>query len=339
MTNKPAVSDTLPGVVWEEVACPLCLGQEAKTICEANDVLHGLPGRFRLNRCANCGHVYLNPRPTRETISHYYPSDYSPHQLAEHPMQEALPLPKPSRSIRLAKWVPGLRGLYYWLKDTKAEIVPVVTKSQPRALELGCGNGNFLEILRKKGWQAEGLEPADAPAADVRRRGFRVCHGAFQSGLYDEHAFDAVFAWMVLEHLHDPLGTLHEICRILKPGGWIVLSVPNWGCWEPKVLRRYWYSLQLPTHLHQFTPRILRSMLADCGFQDIRVIHQQNVFNLIGTLGLWLREKSPNGRLGPRLLDFIANPSVRGQLALAPLGKVLAWTRQSGRLTITARAK
>ena len=339
MTDKPVVNDSLPGVVWEEPPCPLCHSQSSTRVCEAPDVLHGLPGQFRLVRCRDCRHVYLNPRPTLETIAQYYPSDYSPHASTNEPVHEGTQPPTPSRFIQLAKWVPGLRGLYYWLKETGAEFVPPVQEPQPQALELGCGNGNFLEILRDKGWHAQGLEPADAPVAAVRRKGFTVHHGVFGPALYEEHSLDAVFAWMVLEHLHDPPGTLREIHRILKPNGWLVLSVPNWGCWEPKVLGRYWYSLQLPTHLHQFTPRILRNTLAECGFEQIRVVHQRNVFNLIGTLGLWLREKFPNGRLAPKLLDFIANPSVRGQLALAPLGKVLAWTRQGGRLTITARAK
>ena len=337
MTDKLPCSDGLPGVIWEQIACPLCHSQDSKRVCETRDVLHGLPGRFRLVRCRGCSHVYLNPRPTPETICHYYPADYSPHAAPVDPEQEGTHESSSSRSIQMAKWIPGLRGLYYWLKETCAEVVPPVNVAEPRALELGCGNGGFLKILRNKGWQAEGLEPAEAAVTEARRKGFRVHHGIFTDGLYDENSQNAVFAWMVLEHLHDPVRALHEIHRILKPGGWFVASVPNWGCWEPRVLGPYWYSLQLPTHLHQFTPHILRRTLADCGFEHVRVIHQRNVFNLLGSLGLYARERFPKRRLGSRLLEFIANPSVRGQLALAPLAKVLAWIHQGGRLTVTAR--
>ncbi len=338
MTDEPVISDSLPGVAWEESSCSLCHGQSWKRVCEAEDVLHGLPGRFRLVRCCDCGHVYLNPRPTLETIAKYYPADYSPHASANDAVQDGAPTAGPSRSLQLAKRIPGLRGLYYWLKETNAEVVPSVDEPEPRALELGCGNGRFLGILRDKGWQAEGLEPAEAPVAEARRSGFQVHKGVFRPGLYAERSLDAVFAWMVLEHLHDPPEALREIHRILKPGGWLVLSVPNWGCWEPKVLGRYWYSMQLPTHLHQFTPRALRKTLSHSGFGQIRVIHQRNVFNLVGSAGLWMREKFPQRRLGPKLLDFIANPSVGGQLALAPIAKLLAWSHQGGRLTVTARS-
>ncbi len=336
--DEPGLGERLEGVAWEETPCPLCGRAEASRVCVAGDLLHGLPGRFQLMRCRSCDHVYLNPRPTPDSIGRYYPADYSPHASARNCAGEE-PQPGPaSPLVRRTRWIPGLRSVYYWLKETCAEVVPPVDAAEPRALELGCAGGRFLEILRRQGWQAEGLELAEAPVAEARRRGFRVHQGAFRPGLYEAASFDAVFAWMVLEHLHDPPGALREIHRLLKPGGRVMLSVPNWGCWEPRVLGRYWYSLQLPTHLHQFTPRSLRRVLSDSGFEQIRVIHQRNVFNLLGSLGLWLREKHPDGGAGPQLLEFIANPSVGGQLALAPIAKLLAWSRQGGRLTVTARS-
>ncbi len=284
--------------------------------------------------------MYLNPRPTCECIGQFYPDDYSPHARQNTEAQEEIQgaeTKTPWYLSRSVRGVPGLRGLYYWLKETQSVIVPSVDKPEPRALELGCAGGRFLEVLRKRGWQAEGLEPAEAPVAEARSRGFRVHHGPFAPGIYPPRSQDAVFAWMVLEHLHDPRGTLKEIRSILKPQGWIVFSVPNWGCWEPSLMGRYWYPLEPPIHLHQFTPRTLRRMLAEAGFEQIHVIHQRNVLNLVGSTGLWLREKFPQGRLGPKLLDFVCSPSVRGQLALAPIAKALAWFHQGGRLTVTAK--
>ncbi|MDD4270835.1 MAG: class I SAM-dependent methyltransferase [Pirellulaceae bacterium] len=339
-------SDQLPPVEWETPDCPLCGSGRWKLRLRAGDLLHQTRGCFQLVECRDCRHVYVSPRPTRESIGRFYPQDYAPHTprgcrggAASTPPDggaASSPAWYLSRPIRL---VPGLRRLYHWLRESHGEMMPPLDAPGRRALELGCAGGRFLELLREAGWQAEGVEPASAPAAEARQHGFRVHHGAFEPGLFANNSFDAVFAWMVLEHLHDPLGTLDEIQRILKPDGWFIFSVPNWACWEPAVFERYWYCLQPPIHLHQFTPRGLRRILAQTGYRDVRVIHQHNVFNLLGSLGLWLRTAFPQRRLGPRLLEFLVNPSVGGQLALAPLAKPLAWLHQGGRLTVTARVE
>ncbi|NLS97286.1 MAG: methyltransferase domain-containing protein [Planctomycetaceae bacterium] len=329
----------LADIEWEQIACPVCGCPDWRRVRTMTNLQYRTSNEFQLVRCSDCRHVYVNPRPTLDCIGRFYPDDYSPHAEPEadnhlEQKQEGVPwyLSRPVRAI------PGLRGLYYWLKETCAEVVPKVDGATPRALELGCAGGRFLETLRDRGWQAEGLEPAERPVAAARGRGFRVHHSPFVPGIYEPGSFDAVFAWMVLEHLHDPCGALREVHRILKPRGWIVFSVPNWGCWEPRALGRYWCLLDPPLHLHQFTPRILRRILTEAGFGQIRVIHQRNAFNLVWSAGLWLREKCPQAQLAQRLLDFAPNPSVRGQLALAPIAKVLAWMRQSGRLTVAARA-
>ncbi|MHB8901095.1 MAG: class I SAM-dependent methyltransferase [Thermoguttaceae bacterium] len=325
---------------WEEIACPICDQTSRKLVRKTRNLLYQTAEEFQLVRCVACGHVYLNPRPTGESIGRFYPADYSPH-VGEGAGGPA----RPPGDSSATPWhlsgpvraVPGLRSLYYWLKETRSQIIPPVDKPRPQALELGCAGGRFLEMLRERGWQAEGLEPAEGPVAEARRRGFRVHHGPIAPGIFPPRSQDAVFAWMVLEHLHDPRMALAEIRSILRPGGWLVFSVPNWACAERWLMGRYWYPLEPPIHLHHFTPRTLRRILVEAGFERIEVIHQRNVFNVMGSLGLWLREKFPRGRLGPKLLDFVNHPSVRGQLSLAPLAKGLAWMHQGGRLTVTAR--
>ena len=84
---------------------------------------------------------------------------------------------------------------------------------------MGCGSGRFLERLQESGWEVEGVEPANVPAQRCRDRGLNVHLGHFESLKLDDESFDAVFAWMVIEHLHDPAAALREIHRLLKPDG------------------------------------------------------------------------------------------------------------------------
>jgi SAM-dependent methyltransferase len=340
---------------WEHTTCPLCGEDRPRVLLRAPDRLYGFPGEFVWVRCDGCRHVYLDPRPTPQTIAQFYPEDYGPHRGADQEAKvdssassaavsgESSGGPSGTSSSaqpwylsRLTRGVPGLRRFYYWLRETCATVVPDPVGESAEALELGCGDGRFLVQLRDRGWGAVGIEPAASAAARARQRGFHVHTGVLGSQQFSKDSFDAVFAWMVLEHLHDPRAVVDQIHRILRSGGYFALSVPNFGCWEPKVFRSFWYAIE-PTHLQQFTPRTLRGLLLDSGFSIERWIHQRNVFNLVGSCGLLARRTLPRSRLGDRLIRFTDHPSMWGQLALAPLAKLLAWVHQGGRLTVVCR--
>ena len=115
------------------------------------------------------------------------------------------------------------------------------------------------------------------------------------------------------------------------------MCVPNFGCWERRAFGRFWYALQLPTHLQHYTQKSLRQLLDTAGFESVELIHQRNVNNLVGTLGLWLRTKCPRWSLGARLIRWTDNPTSLGLCVLAPLARGLAALGQAGRLTVVAR--
>ncbi len=331
-------------VAWERATCVLCGSSSNRIVLEASDLLYGCAGRFTLVRCQQCGHYYLDPRPTPQSIADFYPSQYGPHQDHQQPATKTVdedvagsPPKTPWYLSSLVRSIPGLRRLYYWMSKTDAEIIPEVATTPPRALELGCGNGRFMELLNEQGWETEGIEPAETPARRCIDRGLNVRLGEFEAMALDDGVYDVVFAWMVIEHLHDPALAICKIREVLKPEGLLLFSVPNFGSWEARIFGRYWYSLQLPTHLNHFSPKTLRRLLQQNGFEIVRLYHQQNVLNLIGSLGIWLRFKFPKRAIGQRLIHFTDNPTMWGRLLLSPLAKILSLLRQGGRLTVLAR--
>jgi len=277
-----------------------------------------------------------------EAIGNYYPPDYGPY----HAEESAAPVHGPaveskqpwylSRPVRA---VPGLRRCYYWLTRSYATWVPPRPAHRAQALELGCSDGRFLQELRDAGWQGVGVEPSAEPARRARERDFTVHHGMLEPGMFPAGGFDACFAWMVIEHLHDPLATLREVRRLLADDGWLVFSVPNFGCREAHVFGRYWLDLDVPRHLQHFCPRTVKQLLDSAGFRVSRIIHQRNMLSQIGSAGLWLRARFPGSRLGPALIQFTNHPRLWPQLALAPVAKLLAALRQGSRLTVVARPR
>jgi SAM-dependent methyltransferase len=237
--------------------------------------------------------------------------------------------------LRSVGWI---NRSYNWIVESRGHVIPIPASTDvPSGLELGCAGGAFLETLRSGGWTVTGIEPSAAAAGRAREKGLDVRVGTLESEALPEAEFDAVFAWMVFEHVHDPANALQQVLRLLKPAGTFVFSVPNFGCWEAAVAGRYWWALDVPRHLQHFTPRILRRVLHDAGFEGVEIVHQRNAFNLVGTFGLWLIAHFPRRSWGRRLIQYIDNPRAGGILILAPLAWFFAAIRQGGRLTVIAR--
>lgn len=334
--------DSLPPLVeLEAMPCPLCGSHRFRVHLQNRDVLYHVAGEFQIVRCLDCRHLYMNPRPTSSTILNCYPSDYGPHDVgcsapAESADQSAR---QPWYLSPIVRWIPGLRGLYYWLTKTYGDFIPLASGARLEALELGCATGNFLEKLRAAGWHAQGVEPVRQAANEALRRGFPVHVGMLESARLRDDSFDAAFAWMVIEHLATPRETLLELARITRPDGWLVFSVPNAGCWEPYVFGKCWMVWELPRHLQHFTPKRLRLLLAECGYDRISIIHQRNLLNVVGSVGILLTRWFPKSRFAQRILAWPNHPTLWWQLVLAPFAIMLAWLHQGGRLTVVARRR
>jgi SAM-dependent methyltransferase len=205
-------------------------------------------------------------------------------------------------------------------------------------LEIGCGRGDFLKKLETAGWQARGIEPAAAAAKQAIDRGLNASVATIEDANFEPESFDAIFLWMVLEHLIDPRTALQRISDWLRPGGWLCLSVPNYGSWERRIFGKYWAAYEAPRHLHHFQTTILKRLLRETGFVNVRVLHQRNIRNYYGSIAAWLLSRDPRSRWGHRLLNWVAgSPPLPIALGLAPLGLILAGLRQGGRLTVIAR--
>jgi SAM-dependent methyltransferase len=111
-------------------------------------------------------------------------------------------------------------------------------------------------------------------ASRAREKGLPCITSSIEDCSWPEGSFDVIIMSMVLEHLSDPLSILRRVNRLLKPGGRLLLSVPNINGIEARLFGSYAYTLQVPTHLAHFTPKTLSRMLSEAGFDDLEVTYQ-----------------------------------------------------------------
>jgi SAM-dependent methyltransferase len=141
-----------------------------------------------------------------------------------------------------------------------------------RLLDVGCGFGSFVGLMRGRGWDAEGVDPSPAAVAAAREAGLPVRLGTLEDLDAPDGAYDAVTLFYVLEHLPEPMKALKKINGLLKPGGTLLLRVPHT---TPivRLLSPFGAGAALydpPFHLYDFSPRVLARMLAEAGFAGVR---------------------------------------------------------------------
>jgi SAM-dependent methyltransferase len=138
-----------------------------------------------------------------------------------------------------------------------------------RVLDVGCGRGLLLRAFQRHGWEVRGTEFSDGAARYPREMlGLTVDVGSLEDLALPAAHFDAVTLWHVLEHVPDPRVTLAEAHRLLKPGGALLVGVPNFGGWEARFARGRWFHLDVPRHLTHLTRATLTQALTAAGFRE-----------------------------------------------------------------------
>jgi 2-polyprenyl-3-methyl-5-hydroxy-6-metoxy-1,4-benzoquinol methylase len=240
------------------VQCNCCGADDTSPVLVGRDLLHGLAGEFTLVQCSRCGLIYMNPQLTPSELEAYYPEDYEAHVG--------------TRRQRLG-W---LRRLDYNYGIEKRHRAIRRYAETGRLLDVGCGAGAFLEGMRERGWQVEGIEPGVRAATYAREElGLEIQNATLEEAHLELASLDVVTMWNVLEHLSDPVQSLNRIREALRPGGLLVCAIPNVDSYDLRLFQQYWAGYDLPRHLFVFPPETLQRMVQSAGFEvlDRRCIY------------------------------------------------------------------
>ncbi len=147
----------------------------------------------------------------------------------------------------------------------------VLPEENGRLLDIGCGNGAFLDLMRTYGWRTYGTEISKDAAERARELDLEVFGGELKDANYPSKYFDVIVINQVLEHVHSPKEILLECNRIIKKDGVLIIGVPNFDCFDGRLFKGNWSSLQIPRHLYHFTPHSLKMYLKSTGFEIERI--------------------------------------------------------------------
>jgi 2-polyprenyl-3-methyl-5-hydroxy-6-metoxy-1,4-benzoquinol methylase len=222
---------------------------KACLICESSrlDYIHPEKKPW-LVQCGNCGFVFSSWIPSDEELAEYY-RDYTDYDYVNDVTRN-----------RYLQWVDGLEKF----------------RRTNRILDVGCGDGIFLEQAKKRGWDVHGTEYAEKWVNRCREKGISMIQGKMDPSNYEAGSFDAVIYMEVIEHINNPREELDNARKVLRDGGVVFLTTPNYNSITRRLLSTDWNVICYPEHLSYYTPRTLAKLFTENGFEKI-AIHTKGV--------------------------------------------------------------
>ena len=231
--------------------CPCCGTPSEKPYLRLKDEFLSKE-EFTIFECENCGLLFTTPRPAPDVIGKYYQSDeYYSHQE------------------NTKGFIPKIYERIKGINIRNKVKIALDGKPQGRLLDIGCGVGDFLCQVKKQNWEVVGIEPSDdAKNIAESRLGFRPLSPSESISL-QSGSFDVITLWHVLEHVDDLKFQTSEISRLLKPGGRLIIALPNYQSFDCQYFKEKWAAWDVPRHLNHFSPDTLRRMMVSVGFAPI----------------------------------------------------------------------
>ena len=229
--------------------CPSCKSNQFESYLKTKDYFLSQED-FNLDKCRNCGLVFTNPIPRLDQLSRYYDSpDYLSH-TANSKTPKAI-LYNRLRDLNLTNKYKMISGFV----------------SEGKALDIGQGTGEFLNFLKRKGWQVTGVEPNES-AREFAKKNYQI--DVFEEDSLknlDKNSFDLITMWHVLEHVPDLHERLNEIKLLIKKEGFLVIAVPNLNAPDAVKYKDKWAALDVPRHLYHFTADSMERLLQQYDFK------------------------------------------------------------------------
>ena len=253
--------------------CDLCGSENLKFLYNTLDYNRGFKGTFCLWGCKNCGLIFLNPQLSPKELEKYYTPDY--YKRIEKNPNRVRNVTEGFSGKLLSVFIKHPIVFKVFLFPLSSFIRGVKIIPYGKYLDAGCGKGQFLYEMKQLNPKGEyfGVEPGDFDKEDIKKRGLKIFKETLVDACFPNNYFDIITLNQVFEHVHNPSQTIKELKRILKPGGTLIIAVPNCNSLGYKLFRKYWYHLDAPRHLFDYSDKTLKKYAEKFHFNIVKIRH------------------------------------------------------------------
>jgi 2-polyprenyl-3-methyl-5-hydroxy-6-metoxy-1,4-benzoquinol methylase len=260
-------SSSLPGGAVRSTAqrdcacrqpCPACASTttslELRGLRDRQYPHHDIGQCYDYARCLQCGCLFMTPCPTHAQILGFYPTA---NEYYAYDSQKAPAVYRAAQSVSRWRYL-GSRAL--------GRILPFVAVHPPgTVLDVGCGSAHFLDFMKSQGWTTWGMDISEEATRNAKPSHRIVTNPNSADAQLPADYFDLVTLFQVLEHIPNPVASLTNLAKSLRPGGLLVVNTPNAGGFLARRFGADWRGLECPRHVVLYTPASLAAALGRSG--------------------------------------------------------------------------
>ena len=197
--------------------------------------------------------LITHPKPGLDVLGRYYESaDYISHTDSKRSLFE-----------KVYHFIKGIA-----LKN-KLNLINSLQPNKGKILDIGAGTGEFLFVAQQNGWNTTGVEPSEKAKQIAINKGVSFVEALAQ---LEDHTFDVITMWHVLEHVPDLNHQIKELKRLLKPSGYLIVAVPNFNSFDAQHYGKFWAAYDVPIHFWHFSKTAIQKLFQKEQMELVKIL-------------------------------------------------------------------